>query len=166
MADFSNRKSIRLTGVPNAGPIDVAVPLAFPDYKIHVDFQVPSANLPVLGRVGGQKVTATVPLLGHAGILFINSKGTSKYYEYGRYPPSGAHGRVRNHRIPDAVIGPDSHATMDSLTKILTAVSTLAGQGGRIDGAYVVVPGSTRRCFSTFSVARFKTVIPSDWRTI
>jgi hypothetical protein len=121
---------------------DVAIPLAFPDYLIHVDVQLPSVRLPGLGRVGGQKMPVKVPELGHAGVLLIRgSKGTTKYYEYGRYPPSGALGRVRRQRIPDVVIGPDGHATRESLTKVLAAVSRLAGQRGRIEAAYIVAPG-------------------------
>jgi hypothetical protein len=127
----------------------VAIPIAFPDYLIHVDVQVPSVNLPVIGKVGGQKLAAKVPQLGHAGVLLLNgASGTTKYYEYGRYPPSGALGRGRKQFIPDVVIGADGHPTQASLAKVLAAVSRLAGQGGRIEAAYIAVPGKFAAMFA------------------
>jgi hypothetical protein len=65
----------------------------------------------------------------------------TKYYEYGRYPPSGALGRVRRVTAPDVKIGSDGHGTKDSLTAAMQSVSTKSGQGGRVLGAYVVVAG-------------------------
>ncbi len=129
-------------GSAGTGSLDVAIPVAFPDYLIQVDYVTPSVNLPGFGKIGGTKVGAKIPYLGHAGILFYNgSSGLTKYYEYGRYPPSGALGRVRRVKAPDVDIAADGHATKDSLTAALKSVSSKSGQGGRVLGAYIVLAG-------------------------
>ena len=95
-----------------------AVYIAFPDYKITTPF----------GRVGN---------LGHGGVLLIDNKtGTTKYYEYGRYDAAGK-GLVRTQTVPNVKIGPDGKPTADSLKNVLAVLSRSAGQGGRIDGAYI-----------------------------
>jgi len=92
--------------------------IVFPDYKI---------STPV-GKISG---------LGHAGVLLIDNKsGLTKYYEYGRYDSEGK-GLVRTQTIPDVEIGKDGKPTYESLQKTLSTISEKAGQGGRIEGAYI-----------------------------
>lgn len=92
--------------------------IVFPDYKISTP----------LGKISG---------LGHAGVLLIDNKsGLTKYYEYGRYDKEGK-GLVRSQTIPNVEIGKDGKPTHESLQKTLSAISEKAGQGGRIEGAYI-----------------------------
>jgi RHS repeat-associated protein len=96
-----------------------AILIVFPDYKI---------STPV-GKVGG---------LGHAGVLLIDNKtGVTKYYEYGRYDSENK-GIVRKVTISNVVIGKDGKPTTESLNKVLGQISKKSGQGGKIDGAYIV----------------------------
>lgn len=95
-----------------------AIFIAFPDYKI---------STPV-GRLSN---------LGHAGVLLIDNKtGLTKYYEYGRYDKEGK-GEVRTKTISNVKIGDDGKPTAESLGKVLGEISEKAGQGGKIEGAYV-----------------------------
>ena len=92
--------------------------IVFPDYKI---------STPV-GKLSG---------LGHAGVLLIDNKsGFTKYYEYGRYDAEGK-GLVRTQTVPNVIIGNDGKPTQESLNKTLSTISDKAGQGGRIEGAYI-----------------------------
>ena len=96
-----------------------AILIVFPDYQI---------NTPV-GKIGG---------LGHAGVLLIDNKtGVTKYYEYGRYDKENK-GLTKKVRVDDVVIGKDGKPTLESLNKVLGQISKRSGQGGRIDGAYIV----------------------------
>ncbi len=75
--------------------------------------------------------------LGHSGILLINNQtGLTKYYEYGRYDKQNI-GIVRNIRVPNVVIGEDGRPEKESLDKVFGAISQIAGDGGKIEGAYV-----------------------------
>lgn len=97
-----------------------ALYIAFPDYKIDTES--------FLGKVGG---------LGHAGVLLINKKGLTRYYEYGRYPTKdGTKGIVRSKSVPNVIIGKDGKATPESLEKVLAKISAQSGQGGKIEAAY------------------------------
>ena len=106
----------------------------FPDYKVDPELKVGKWKAPKMP-------------LGHAGVLLINSKtGLTKYYEYGRYPTTdGTKGRVRSSDInktliiSNVVIDPETgKPTQASLNKVLGQISKKSGQGGRIQGAYVV----------------------------
>ena len=105
-----------------------AILIVFPDYKIDPEIKVGKWKAP---KVGG---------LGHAGVLLIDNKtGVTKYYEYGRYPTKdGTKGRVRSVAVSNVVIGEDGKPTQESLNKVLGQISANSGQGGRIDGAYIV----------------------------
>lgn len=95
-----------------------AILIVFPNYKI---------STPV-GKVGG---------LGHAGVLLIDNKtGVTKYYEYGRYDAENK-GLTRV-TISNVVIGEDGKPTTESLNKVLGQISSKSGQGGKIEGAYVI----------------------------
>lgn len=97
-----------------------ALLISYPDFKI--DTESP------LGEVGG---------LGHAGVLLINKKGLTRYYEYGRYKTSdGTKGKVRKVTVSNVVIGADGKATPASLEKVLAELSSKSGKKGRIDAAY------------------------------
>lgn len=96
-----------------------AILIVFPDYKISTP----------LGKIDG---------LGHAGVLLIDNKtGVTKYYEYGRYDKDGK-GLVRNVPISNVVLGKDGKPTVESLNKVLSQISQKSGQGGKIDGAYII----------------------------
>jgi hypothetical protein len=97
-----------------------AIAVAFPDYKI---------------SVGGTKVGN----LGHAGIVTIDSKGRTRYFEYGRYAGTNKEapaGRVREWSVVDVKMGPDGKPTKESLDKLMKDVSRKAGQGGKVEAAY------------------------------
>ena len=76
------------------------------------------------------------PLTGHAGVLLIDNKtGLTKYYEYGRY--NGALGKTRNIKVPDVELA-NGRPSLESLSRVLKAISIKAGHGGDIKGAYVI----------------------------
>lgn len=125
---------------------DIVIPIVFPDYLIAVNtprqtFRIPDLipNIDLLpNEVIIPEFKNKVPELGHAGVLFINgAKGTTKYYEYGRYSPQGM---VRKVAIRDVQMSA-GHPTRASLMYTLSQISVKAGQGGRIMGAYIEVPG-------------------------
>jgi RHS repeat-associated protein len=105
-----------------------AILIVFPDYKIDPELKVGKWKAP---KVGG---------LGHAGVLLIDNKtGVAKYYEYGRYPTKdGTKGRVRFVAVSKVVIGEDGKPTQKSLNKVMGQISANSGQGGKIEGAYII----------------------------
>ncbi|WP_020407669.1 hypothetical protein [Hahella ganghwensis] len=127
---------------------DIVIPIVFPDYLIAVN--IPKQKIKIPDLLPGIDIlpdhfeTAEsknkVPELGHAGILFINgARGTTKYYEYGRY--GGSLGATRRRPIKDVIIGAGGHPTKASLSYTLSQISAKAGQNGRILGAYIEVSG-------------------------
>jgi RHS repeat-associated protein len=93
-----------------------AVAVTFPDYNI---------------AFGG----TTWRNLGHAGALLINpANGVTRYYDFGRY--GGTTGIVRNLPLANNVAMSGGVPTTASLAKVLAEVSKIAGNGGRIEGAY------------------------------
>ncbi len=120
--------------------MDVAIPLAFPDYLIAVETPQAVVRVPALlpfidllpERIIIKEQKSKAPYLGHAGVLFFGGQsGLSKYYEYGRYDRA-ATGLVRRVRIPDTAPGDDA-----ALAKVLSAISQKSGQDGAIKGAYI-----------------------------
>ena len=92
-----------------------AVAIAFPDYQI---------------SFAGIKWNN----LGHAGVLLINpSNGYTKYYEFGRY--NGTSGVVRSIPVSNVVMENGS-PTSASMAKVMSQLSSRAGQGGDIQAAY------------------------------
>ena len=84
-----------------------------------------------LGHVFGKKVTAP---LGHGGVISIDDKGRTRYYEYGRYGSS--HGDVRRRTVPDVFMGEDGRPTDASLKKLYDYVSKHYGQGKEVEAEY------------------------------
>ncbi|MEM8552538.1 MAG: hypothetical protein AAGF45_09165 [Pseudomonadota bacterium] len=119
--------------------MDVVVPVVFPDYLIAVNTPDYTVDLP--GDWLDFTIPKTknkVPELGHAGVFFARgSDGLTKYYEYGRYDRAGL-GLVRKISIPDAK-SKDGKIDVDSLKPIFKRISLKAGQGGRMQGAYIEV---------------------------
>ena len=75
--------------------------------------------------------------LGHSGITISNS-GSTKYYEFGRYPQR-PDGQVRYRGpLPDLEIGSNGIPTGESLGNYIKALTQTAGQGRSVDGAYFV----------------------------
>jgi len=125
---------------------DVVIPIVFPDYLITVNTRTSRLSIPDLLPgfdilPDDVEIPATenkFPELGHAGILFISgTRGTTKYYEYGRY--NGPLGMVRKLSIRDVVIQA-GHPTKGSLSYTLSQISVKSGQRGRIVGAYIETP--------------------------
>lgn len=74
-------------------------------------------------------------MLGHAGVVSIDTSGHTKYYEYGRY--DSAHlGVARHISVPDVVMQKNGFPTNASLAKLMSALSERAGHGGPVEGAY------------------------------
>lgn len=67
--------------------------------------------------------TSTRVPLTHAGILSYDSKGRTRYYEYGRYDSD--FGNVRRQPVPDLTIGPDGQPTADSWEKLQDALNKI-----------------------------------------
>jgi hypothetical protein len=151
-------------------PVDVAVPIVFPDYLIHVG-NLPSMTIEVPDmlpwidvmpdKIKTPPVKGKAPYLGHAGILFIDGKtGGTKYYEYGRYDTESK-GIVRNVLIPDVVMkgGRPVHA---SLEKVMARISAASGQRGAISAAYIELPdGSFSKMLKYAEARKLKNKDPS-----
>jgi hypothetical protein len=122
--------------------MDIVIPIVFPDYRIGV--QTPSYEVDVLPftDIENFKIPAfneRVSNLGHAGILIIDGcSGTTKYYEYGRYDPPANIGLVRRIPINDVIVK-KGKIDLLSLKTPLSKISRVAGQNGRIKGAYIEV---------------------------
>lgn len=123
---------------------DIIIPIVFPDYKITVD--TPKKDIDLLPWVSFDnfsipKSKQQVSNLGHAGILLINGvSGLSKYYEYGRYD-SAQLGLVRRVPVPDAKVDKGA-LIVKSLIPMLSKISSIAGQGSRIEGVYIEAASS------------------------
>lgn len=142
---------------------DVAIPIVFPDYLITVSTPPVVINpphqyvpqslqgyLPNPVRIPG--TSNKFPELGHAGILFIHgARGTTKYYEYGRYDKA-ALGLTRKIDLPD-VRSMSGGLTEPKLATVMAKISRSAGQGGRISAAMAVVPGGYQKML-TYALKR------------
>ena len=122
---------------------DVVIPIVFPEYKILVEVKPKSVDLiPGVNwdNFSTPRFRQRFSDLGHAGVLFINGKtGTTKYYEYGRYPTSVGVGKVKKiDNLPDVKIVNNS-IEENSLKKTLAVISDKAGQKGAIKAAYIEV---------------------------
>lgn len=95
-----------------------AIAFVFPNYRIATP----------IGRLPG---------LGHAGIVTIDKRGGTRYYEYGRYDSAGI-GLVRRQSVPNVQMGANGLPTKASLEGLLRAVSDKAGKGGTVEGAYFI----------------------------
>jgi hypothetical protein len=101
-------------------PTDLAVPMAFPDFKAHSD-----------------ELDANIPS-GHAGIMIVNSTGTTAYFEYGRYDPPVNRGLVRKQTVPNATKG--AGITVKALKPAFRHLSQVSGHGGRLRAAWIELP--------------------------
>jgi len=100
--------------------------IVFPQYKVDTEVKVGKWKAPKLP-------------LGHAGVLTIDKKGRTRYYEYGRYATTdGTKGRVRRISVSNVKMGSDGKPTNESLNKVMGQISKKSGQGGEIRGAYIV----------------------------
>lgn len=119
---------------------DLAIPIVFPDYLIAVN--TPEIDVDLPGSWLDMRIPSIknkLPELGHAGILFVHgASGLCRYYEFGRYDPAGK-GLVKKRQIPD-VLCRGGQPTRSSLASVLQAIVRAAGQGGRIEGAYIPLP--------------------------
>lgn len=142
--------------MPPPQSLDAVIPIVFPDYEIKVSERVAIGidldPVELFGvRIfdgfkykGPEVFDGKISDLGHAGVLFIRggaagTKAVTKYYEYGRYDQAEM-GITRRLPVPDAILGTDGRVTRSSLTKLLAQVSSKAGHGTRIAGAYIEVP--------------------------
>lgn len=134
---------------------DVAIPIVFPNYLIMVETPNVTIDMPdflpgVPNEIKIPKTKNRVPYLGHAGILFFQgTKGTTKYFEYGRYD-AAAKGLVRKQSIPDVRIAVTTgRPTAASLSAVLAKISRVSGQNGAIVGAYIELePGAFGKMLS------------------
>ena len=69
-------------------------------------------------------------------LLIDNKTGVTKYYEYGRYKPSGDLGRVRRYDVPNVKIK-DGRPTEASLARVFAKISRESGGRTRVEGALV-----------------------------
>lgn len=121
---------------------DVLIPIVYTEYLI----AVPSTkvDLPRFMNEFGIPDIATpkkVGDLGHAAILFIEGRtGRTKYYEYGRYD-AAAKGEMRRKPLPDLRRDKKGAMVTESLKQVLGSASRQGGQGGKIKGAFIEVPG-------------------------
>jgi hypothetical protein len=129
-------------------PMDVVIPMVFPDYLITVD-DLSLAKRAAIGATPGVSIvsktqTATgtrykIKGLGHAGVAFINGKtGSTQYFEYGRYDPAEK-GLVRSMGVPPVTMGSNHKPTKASLKAMLAEISKESGHGTRINAVYIEV---------------------------
>ena len=116
-----------------------AIAVVFPKYKIQTGTR--------LGKIGG---------LGHAGIVTIDSKGKTRYFEYGRYPgpkeSKAEPGRVRERPVVDVQMGKDGKPTPESMQSLLKDVSAKGGQNGKVEGAYFQTTDSQTQDMNKYAV--------------
>jgi hypothetical protein len=133
---YSYTRNSPLTHVDPDGRDAIAV--VFPDFKIQTGTR--------LGKIGG---------LGHAGVITIDSKGKTRYFEYGRYPgPEGSKaepGRVRERSVVDVQMGKDGKPTAESMQNLLKDVSAKGGQNGRGQRAPAGVHSAANESFSSLA---------------
>ena len=138
---------------------DFVIPIAFPDYQIavsippvNVDYTVPGTSMRIrYRRKGGKEYISN---LGHAGVLYFNHKGSSRYYEYGRYD-AAALGEVRKRRISDLTMS-GGQPTKTSFTNVLRQISNVAGHKTRIEAAYITLPNGRFALMDAYCQRRMK----------
>lgn len=138
----------------------VAVPIVFPDYEIAVATPAIPVDVPdwipwVPDTVHIPASQHRLPYLGHAGILFFDRRGLTKYYEYGRYDRAAV-GLVRRHLIPDLTFAGDARPAPAALRQTLSRISTLAGHGGRIAAAYIELADQGFNRMLSYAAARVR----------
>jgi len=124
--------------------MDLVIPIVFPDYRVSVEIK--KTEVDVFPWIEFDNFTVPsykdkVSNLGHAGVLFVNGKtGVTKYYEYGRYDSQNLGLVVKARGLPNVKL---SHGKLDlaSLKKVLSFISRVSGQSGKIHGAYIEVKG-------------------------
>jgi hypothetical protein len=118
--------------------MDLAIPIAYPDFKAHSD-----------------EINRDVPS-GHAGILFVDGQHrTTNYYEYGRYDPPRNQGLVRKQVIPDAAPA-GGRITVRSLKPAFKRLSQLSGHNGRLLAAWIEVDDGGFEKMRTFCIKRMQ----------
>ena len=84
---------------------------------------------------------SSTSLGGHSGIVTYDSRGSSQYFEYGRYAPGGAtgvglpadQGNVRRVTVPDLVMDRNGQPTPASMDALRRALADKAGKGTKAD---------------------------------
>lgn len=111
--------------------IGVAIYIAFPDYLADPEMEIPLPK--------GKKYKVPKIPTGHAGVLLIENKGTTSYYEFGRYPHSWdkTKGYVRKKTIPNVKWDGKGLVEISELNKMLKRISAQSGHNGNITGAYI-----------------------------
>jgi hypothetical protein len=144
---------------------DVAIPIVFPDYRLTLEIPEVAVTVPDLipwgnvlpDRIRIPRTTKRIENLGHAGILLVEgSTGRTRYYEYGRYDVPWLRGAVRPVPVADVKIGRNGRSTKKSLAGILARISMIAGQAGRIAGAYIELPPGAFLKMDGYAVARMR----------
>lgn len=122
---------------------DHALPIVFTEYLVTVpkDKCLMAKKVPdFITSALGVGITSNCKMsdVGHAGILFWNSAGLTKYYEFGRYG-GGSTGDTR--RVGVANLNVRAPLESSNLSAILHGISTKSGQGGVVSGVLIEVPG-------------------------
>ncbi|MDX2070800.1 MAG: DUF4157 domain-containing protein [Haliscomenobacter sp.] len=113
--------------------------IVYPEYKI-------DSEIEAIGKVKGP---------GHAGVLLVSPEGLTKYYEYGRYATlDGTKGKVQKRTIPDAKMDNEGNPDSASVKKVMTSLSTKAGQGGKIEATFF--PDLDFNKMNTFATQKFQ----------
>lgn len=101
----------------------------------------------------------------HARKVSVHTyKSVSFISASGRYKTTdGTVGRVRKVKVSNVTIGKDGKPTINSLNKVLGELSKKAGQGGRIDGAYIISDEFEK--MNDYANSKFMESNPSDGNT-
>mgnify|MGYP000941445855 CR=1 FL=1 len=144
---------------------DIAIPIVFPDFKIQVDIPeqsiqvpdlLPKVNLLPARLVLRQRSSVDVPMLGHAGILYIDgATGLTRYFEYGRYGNTVPKGQVRKQQIGNVKMDASGRPLAASLGSVLAEISRKSGKGGRISAAYIEVGHTAFTKMDSFAMGRY-----------
>lgn len=122
---------------------DHALPIVFTEYLVTVpkDKCLMAKRVPdFIASAFGVGFTSNCKMsdVGHAGILFWNSAGFTKYYEFGRYA-EGSTGDTK--RVKVANLNVRVPLESSNLGAILHGISEVSGQKGVASGVLIEVPG-------------------------
>lgn len=129
---------------------DLVIPIVLPDYQVGFTINKTTIKVPDLisdfdilpDEITIPKYRDKITFMetGHAGVLFVDGqKGTTKYFEYGRYDPAEL-GLVRQVGVHNLRLSGGKTSILNSLKKVLDGILKASKHTGKIEAAFIIVP--------------------------